>query len=168
MSEPIREVVRAGPPGSEVAPSVEFEGSEESMRHFLELVRVLDERGVLRLVRDLVENNEELVRVALDWLSRPENIRAVENVRALVRAAERIDPARLEATGTALVRALDAAASAPDDGRSRGALSVLRQLGEPDANRGLRILLEILRALGSTNRGGATGSSRDRPTDRPA
>jgi uncharacterized protein YjgD (DUF1641 family) len=155
MSEPIRDVVRAEGPGGDHGGVAGLEGSEEALRHFLELIRVLDERGVLRLVHDLVENNEELVRVALDWLSRPENVRAVQSLRALARSAEGIDPARLESAATAVLRAVDRAASMPDDGRTRGALSVLRQLGEPDANRGLRILLEILRSIGASTREGS-------------
>jgi uncharacterized protein YjgD (DUF1641 family) len=147
VSEPIREVA----PSAMSGPAEPPVAGDPSVRHFLELLRLLDERGVLRLVRDLVEDNEELVRVGVAWLSRPENLRAIQSARALLRALQQVDPAQLEATAERLTAAIAAAAAVPPESARRGAWAVLRQLGEPDANRGLQVLLAFLRALGASS-----------------
>jgi uncharacterized protein YjgD (DUF1641 family) len=153
VSEPIHDVERASGASERPLSLGDIEGSEESMRHFLELIRVLDEKGVLRLVHDLVEDNEEIVRAGVDWMSRPENVRAIQGVRAVGKAAGMLEPDRLEGLVTALARATDRASTLPRDDRRRGVLSVLRQLGEPEVNRGLQIFIEFLRALGEADPG---------------
>jgi len=154
VSERLQDVERHVPATPDDAtrsvPIAELEATEESLRHFLELIRLLDERGVLRLLSDLLEDNEELVRVSVDWLSRPENVRAIQNLRALARAVQEIDPAKLETVATSMARAVDRAADVPVEGERRGAFAVLRQLGEPDVNRGFRVFLEFLRSLGQS------------------
>lgn len=156
MSEPIREIVRARDASGEtdgISGALAVGGStDESLRHFLELLRALDENGVLRLVHDLVDDNQEVIRVGVDWLHSPENVRGIQNLRVLFQTLQQIDSRELEAVAGAMARAVDRAATAPDDGERRGAFAVLRQLGDPEVNRGLRVFLEFLRALGSTRR----------------
>jgi uncharacterized protein YjgD (DUF1641 family) len=155
VSDPIHEIVRPDaapeiPPGT--AP-VALTGSEESLRNFLELLRVLDETGILRTLRDLVEDNQEVVRVAVDFLSRPENVRAIQSTKAVLLAVQKLDPKDVETAADALVTAFEKVRDLPpSDGRRKGTLSVLRELGEPDTHRGLMIFLEFLNALGRQSR----------------
>jgi uncharacterized protein YjgD (DUF1641 family) len=126
----------------------EVEKDREALGHFLELVRVLDERGVLRLAGDFAAANEELVRVGTDWLTRSGTQRAIRNLRVLVEALERIDPDKLERLIGEVGRAVDRGTSVGPSERPLGAFALLRQLGDPDTNRGLRVLLAALKDFG--------------------
>jgi uncharacterized protein YjgD (DUF1641 family) len=156
VARAIRSVAAAPPPPATSEPSrafgEELERDRESLAHFLELLRLLDERGLLRLASDFAATNEELIRVSVDWLSRPGTLRAVQNLRVLLGALERIDPVRLEKLITEAGHAVDQASQVGPPGRRVGALGVLRQLGDPDTNRGLRVLLAALRDFGAQTR----------------
>jgi uncharacterized protein YjgD (DUF1641 family) len=130
----------------------ELTKDREAMLHFLELIRLLDEKGVLRIATDFAANNEELLRVSVDWLSRPGTLRAIQNLRVLLEALERIDPKRLEKLITEAGHAADLASQVGPPGRRVGVLALLRQLGDPETNRGLRVLLAALKDFGSKNR----------------
>jgi uncharacterized protein YjgD (DUF1641 family) len=122
---------------------------QEALTHFLDLLRVLDERGVLRLLGDLASANEEILRVSVDRLSRPGTVRALQNLRVLWGALERIEPARLQRLVDDLDRAMDRGSRVAASERRLGALALLRELGEPQTNRGLRVLLAMLKEFGA-------------------
>jgi uncharacterized protein YjgD (DUF1641 family) len=127
----------------------ELSKDRDSLAHFLDLLRLLDERGLLRLASDFAATNEELIRLGVDWLSRPETQRAVKNLRVLVRALERIDPDRLERVVREIGHAVDQGSKVGPSGPRIGAFALLRQLGDPDTNRGLRVLLAALKDFGA-------------------
>jgi uncharacterized protein YjgD (DUF1641 family) len=130
----------------------ELTKDRDALVHFLELIRLLDEKGLLRIATDFAASNEELLRVSVDWLSRPGTLRAVQNLRVLLEALERIDPKRLEKLITEAGHAADLASQVGPPGRRVGVLALLRQLGEPETNRGLRVLLAALKDFGAKNR----------------
>ena len=130
-------------------PIAGLDRSEASFQNFLELIRVLDERRDLRILHDLVVRNEDVVRIAVGYFGRPENLRAIQNLQSVLRAVQKLDPAQVEATASALALAMNRASTLKHDGRRRGALGVLRQLGMPRSNRGFLVLLELLKALGA-------------------
>jgi uncharacterized protein YjgD (DUF1641 family) len=151
MARAIRVVETPETPGGapsdgDLARSVEQD--RESVARFLELVRALDESGVLRIVRDFSAANEDLIRVGVEWLGRPGTRRAVQNIRILLETLEKIDPARLERLIREVRDAIDRGASVGPPGPALGAFGLLRQLGDPDTNRGLRVLLAILKDFG--------------------
>jgi uncharacterized protein YjgD (DUF1641 family) len=130
----------------------EVERDRESLTRFLEFVRVLDESGILRIVNDFSAANEDLIRLAVEWISRPGAQRAIQNLRVLLETLEKIEPAKLERLLGEFGRALDRGIKVGPSERPLGAFALLRQLGEPDTNRGLRVLLEALKDFGVENR----------------
>jgi uncharacterized protein YjgD (DUF1641 family) len=130
----------------------EVERDRESLTRFLEFVRVLDESGILRIVSDFSAANEDLIRLAVEWISRPGAQRAIQNLRVLLETLEKIEPAKLERLLGEFGRALDRGIKVGPSERPLGAFALLRQLGEPDTNRGLRVLLEALKDFGVENR----------------
>jgi uncharacterized protein YjgD (DUF1641 family) len=127
----------------------ETQKDREALSHFLDLIRVLDERGVLRLLSDLATTNDEVIGAGVAWLSRPGASRAVRNLRVLLETLERVDPNQLDRLIREVGRAFDRGSKVPRSDRRLGALALLRQLGEPETNRGLRVLLALLKDLGS-------------------
>jgi uncharacterized protein YjgD (DUF1641 family) len=140
------ETLTAGDLGREV------ERDRESLTRFLELVRVLDESGTLRIISDFSAANEDVIRFGVEWLSRPGTRRAVQNLRLLLETFEKIDPARLERLIGEFGRAIERGLKVGPSGPPLGAFAMLRQLGDPDTNRGLRVLLAILKDFGAENR----------------
>ncbi|MGI0071514.1 MAG: DUF1641 domain-containing protein [Thermoplasmata archaeon] len=151
MAKPIHAI--ASTPGGDVLPPVgdlgeELAGAGEALAKFLNLLKVLEDQGVLRLANDFLSSNEALVRFLVDWLSRAENVRTLQNLKVLLSALERVDPDRLEQVVNGLTEGLDRASKVGPPGPRVGVLGLLRQLGEPGANRGLRVLLATLQDFG--------------------
>ena len=130
----------------------ELAKDRDALAHFLELLRLLDEKGLLRLASDFAASNEELLRVGVDWLSRPGTLRAVQNLRVLLEAFERVDPQRLERLIAEVGHAAELAARVGPPGRRAGPVALIRLLGDPETNRGLRVLLAALKDFGAESR----------------
>lgn len=152
MARAIRSIASEEPSGgSEKTTTIlgeDLDRDRTALDHFLELLRLLDERGLLRLASDFAASNDDLLRVAVDWLTRPGTVRAVRNLRVLLEALERIDPKRLERLITEAGRAAEQASRVAPTERRVGTLALLRQLGDPETNRGLRVLLAALKEFG--------------------
>jgi uncharacterized protein YjgD (DUF1641 family) len=130
----------------------DLEASAESLRQLLELVRLLDERGLLRFSTDLLREEDRVIEV-LSERFRPEDLRrAVANLEVVVRTFRDIDPRTLgeiaRAVPAALVEAHRAESDAP-----MGLFEMLSVLREPDVNRGVRMVLGFLRGVGRATSG---------------
>lgn len=149
VAEPIHEVAAPATPTPSELLAEEVQGSKEAVANFLELLRVLDEQGLLRTMTDFLRSNEEILRFAADWLSRPRNLRAVQNLRRVLETLDRVDPERLDRILTEVTEAVERAAAVEPAGPRLGGFAVMRQLGEPETNRGLRVLLAALSKFGT-------------------
>jgi uncharacterized protein YjgD (DUF1641 family) len=125
----------------------DLEGSVESLRSFLELLRLLDERGLLRFSTGLLKEEEHVISVLTERLE-PGEVRAtLRNVEVLVRAFRDVDPETLRGLASGVPRALEEAHRAQED-RPVGWLEVMSTLRDPDVNRGVRMVLGFLRGIG--------------------
>jgi uncharacterized protein YjgD (DUF1641 family) len=151
--------IRARPSPSE-APSgaltealvPDLEASSEAIRQLLELIRALDERGILRFSTDLLREEDRVIEV-LSERFRPEDLRrAVANLEVLVRVFRDIDPAALGGIARALPSALTEARRAESD-PAMGLFEMVSVLRDPDVNRGVRMVLGFLRGVGRSSQG---------------
>ncbi len=153
MARPIRSPPEPAPPEGpleELRP--DLVESVESLRALLELVRRLDERGVLRFSAGLLGEEDRVVEVLTERLPAADVRKAVRNLELLVRAFRDLDPTTLAPLAGAVPGALDAARAAQED-RPLGWLDVVSALRDPEVNRGLRMVLGFLRGMGRSTSG---------------
>ncbi len=152
MSEPTREIVRGSADDrellSEWRAALTDPARREAIEHALELLRALNDHGVLDAARATVEGGPA-VQASLDrFLAQGERLRLARNLRVLFELLSVLD---LEAIGTA---------AAPTDGSSGGRAGpaplgiweIRRRLRDPEVSEGLRAVLAALAELGRARR----------------
>jgi uncharacterized protein YjgD (DUF1641 family) len=154
MARPIRARPEA-PTGPEIVATrtlaTDLAATDESVRELLELVRLLDERGLLRFASDLLREEDRVVAVLSDRVP-PDGVRrAMRNLEVLVKTFRDIDPKTLDALARGVPGALEAARRAQGD-EPLGILAILRVLRDPEVNRGVRMVLGFLRGIGADSR----------------
>lgn len=107
----------------------------------------LHERGVLRLLAELLAAGPAVSAIALDGLSSPTGQRVVRNAVALGTAASRLDPHRMQQVLDGVARGV-AAAGARLGEEPPGSIHLLRELRDPDVRRGMHALIGFLQAFG--------------------
>ena len=129
----------------------ELAQSAEALRSLLEVIRGLDERGVLRFSADLLREEDRVVQVLTERMEPGELRRTLRNVTVLVEAFRDVDPATLRALSAGVPKALDRARAAQDE-KPVGWFEVAGALRDPDVNRGVRMVLGFLRGIGEADR----------------
>jgi|GEM_PF-3097165 len=125
----------------------ELAASSESLRALLELLQLLDERGILRFTTDLLREEERVLEVVSERF-RPEDLRrAVRNLEVLLRTFRDLDPGTLGALAHDVPAALEEAHRAERD-RPIGIFEIVSTLRDPEVNRGVRMVLGFLRGIG--------------------
>jgi uncharacterized protein YjgD (DUF1641 family) len=152
VARPIRHRPEPAPAAPTELIGAELVESREALRGFLELLRLLDERGWLRFSTDLLKEEEHVLSVLTERVGPGEVRRTLRNVEVLVEAFRDVDPATLKALAAGVPRALDQAHRAQAD-RPVGWLEVASALRDPDVNRGVRMVLGFLRGIGEAGHG---------------
>lgn len=125
----------------------EITTSAESVRELLELVRLLDERGLLRFANDVLREEDRVVEVVTRRIEADDLRKAIRNLEVLVRTFRALDPATLGALAQGVPAALDESHRAERD-RPVGILEIISLLRDPEVNRGVRMVLGFLRGIG--------------------
>jgi uncharacterized protein YjgD (DUF1641 family) len=112
-----------------------------------ELLAVLHERGVLRLLTNLARQSDAVAGVALSQLAEGGGKRLIDNALILAGALERADPEALKSLADSLCRGLSEVGETRAE-RPPSTLKLTRALGDPEVRRGLNAVLALLRALG--------------------
>ncbi len=151
MARPIRSRPAASETSTAVGLSEELgpdlAASADSLRALLALLRLLDEKGLLRLGHDLLREEDRVVEVLTQRLPASDVRGAMRAATALAAALRDVDSATLAAWTARVPRAL-AEAERAASGPPVGPVEVLAALNDPDFNRGVRLTLGFLRGAG--------------------
>ncbi len=146
--------IRSRPPASATSPvaasgafGTDLVASADSLRAFLALLRLLDEKGFLRFGSDLLREEDRVVEVLTQRLPASDVRGAMRAATALAAAFRDVDPAALASWTARVPRAL-AEAERAAAGPPIGPIEVLAALNDPDVNRGVRMTLGFLRGAG--------------------
>ncbi len=154
MSEPIHDLA---PPEDDAALLAEWQalwsvpGRAEAIAQALDLLRALNERGLLDAGRALLTDDSTATAAVVEFLRQSRNLRVARNLRALWEVLASVDLGRIGS---------GAAARSRPDVRPMGFLELRRRLRDPEVSAGLSIVLEALAAIGRTRRGPGPGGSR--------
>jgi uncharacterized protein YjgD (DUF1641 family) len=150
MAEPITEVRPAPSPTSVAggpAPGGAAAGRGEALEAALALLQALHEKGLLDFARAALDASGEIVRIAVDEASRPENVRALRTVVLLYELLTKVDPEALETALGRLGRGAAALQGELERGASLGLFGLLRLLRRSEVREALIAFLGILAAF---------------------
>ncbi len=112
------------------------------------LVETLHEKGILRILNNVVAQSNGVLEVALDQLDSKGGRNAVDNTMVLIKALTLTDPdgaqAFLDGTKKGLAKAQDSLKDDPP-----GIAALLGKLYDREVRRGLYAVLSLLEGLGS-------------------
>ena len=134
----------------ELAP--EIASASEALRDLLELLRLLEDRGILRFGADLLREEDRVLDVVTTRIPAGDLRRAARNLEVLVKTFRDLDPITLAALARGVPRALDESHRA-ERSQPMGFLEIARALRDPDVNRGVRMVLGFLRGIGARSPG---------------
>jgi uncharacterized protein YjgD (DUF1641 family) len=110
----------------------------------LELLQLLDDRGVLNLLRGLVGAGDQLVGILTAAAGAPESLRGMRNFILLTKFFASIPPDVLDS----LVRAASQGAEREKAQRAPGVLQLLRRAGSEDSRHAIAVTLDLLESVG--------------------
>jgi uncharacterized protein YjgD (DUF1641 family) len=110
----------------------------------LELLQLLDDRGVLNLLRGLVGAGDQIVGMLTSAAGAPESLRGMRNFILLTKFFASIPPEVLES----LVRTASEGAEREKANRAPGLLQLLRRAGSEDSRHAMAVTLDLLESVG--------------------
>lgn len=119
------------------------EGKIEALDKTLQLLSKLNELGILDTVTDILE--PEVIERAASLIINPSTLRIVDRIDQLTGTLGKIDYDTLEKRINLLNEALK---SIPEKPKRIGLLGLLGELRDPDVQRGIGVLIELLKAIG--------------------
>ncbi|MDI3257402.1 MAG: DUF1641 domain-containing protein [Kyrpidia sp.] len=167
MAEPIRTVIRPSADDGQTRRQ-EIEGSEnllaeyrEELADVLDVVRVLHEKGLLRVVRDVVAAGEEILEILVNQIGSEGGKRLLKNVVSAGGLLAAVDLQGMAGTAKVVTDGLRQAAGAEQwNRRPPGIMDLLRAMRDPDVVVGLLMMLQGAKVLGMAVRRG-TGDGRN-------
>jgi len=110
----------------------------------LELLQLLDDRGVLNLLRGLVGAGDQIVGKLTAAAGAPESLRGMRNFILLTKFFTSIPPEVLDS----LVRTASEGAEREKANRAPGLLQLLRRVGSEDSRHTMAVTLDLLESVG--------------------
>jgi uncharacterized protein YjgD (DUF1641 family) len=120
-------------------------GQREAIERALDLLRALDERGLLEGARATIEGGGAAGRAVEEFLARSRNLRVARNAKALFELFSRLDL-------DSMLRAPGGSSPGQAPVRPIGFLELRRRLRDPDVSAGLDAVLSALAEIGRARR----------------
>lgn len=114
----------------------------------LKLLQACEEKGLIPIVRALVEQGDDVLRVVVGALSRKGVTDGLKNLIGIVQFLSVVPPEDMERVFHAVARGLEQATEREANSRM-GVYDVLRALRDPDVGRSLAMLFAFLKGMGS-------------------
>ena len=110
----------------------------------LELLQLLDDRGVLNLLRGVVGAGDQIVGMLTSAAGAPESLRGMRNFILLTKFFASVPPEVLES----LVRTASEGAEREKANRAPGLLQLLRRASSEDSRHAMAVTLDLLESVG--------------------
>ncbi|WAH38784.1 DUF1641 domain-containing protein [Alicyclobacillus dauci] len=124
-----------------------FDENSEGIVEALGLLQALQERGVLPLVRALVEQGDDVLKVILALFQSEEYGAGVKNFIGLLQLFTKIPTESMESVIAGVGGGMKAASEAPEVGKF-GVYDALKSLQDPDVARAISFGLAFLKGMG--------------------
>ena len=151
MADPITDVLDTTPDTAilrEWQELWETPGHREALLRTLELLRALNERGLLDAARATFEGSDSASRSLQDFLAKSQTLKLARNLKALYELLAALDLEPLLQPGPRPARPPAPGAPASAARPSMGLLELRRRLKDPDVSAGLDVVLEALAQVG--------------------
>jgi uncharacterized protein YjgD (DUF1641 family) len=149
MARPIPLDLPKRDPREEVISRLEEAPAEhaEALLAGFEVLQALHDRGVLEILRGVLDGGGKILEIVVEAGKTPEGIRAVRNLVIMTKMLGSIDPELLKKLAEAIPDAIEGEAKA-EETEPPGWWETLRILRSKNLRRGLAVANNVLEALG--------------------
>lgn len=120
----------------------------EGIVQALGLLQDLEERGVLPLLRALVEQGDDVLKVLLALVTREEYLGGIKNLIAIAQLLTAIPPSAMESMVHGVKHGVHEAAN-NEPKSDLGVYDLVKQLRDPDVSRAISFAMSFLKGMGS-------------------
>lgn len=115
----------------------------------LRLLQACEEKGLIPIVRALVEQGDDVLRVVVHAISRKGVTDGLKNLIGIVQFLSVVPPEDMERVFHAVASGLERATEQSEANARLGVYDLLRALRDPDVGRSLAMLFAFLKGMGS-------------------
>jgi uncharacterized protein YjgD (DUF1641 family) len=133
----------------------------EALLESYELLQLLHDSGVLRLLRGALGSGDMLLETAVNAAKSEESIRGLRNAIALAKMLGAINPDLLQGYANAVSETFSREKPVVEP---PGLFTLLAEFRRPELRRGLALISKLLEILGSEDRSKPENSAADRST----
>ncbi|GGE09122.1 hypothetical protein GCM10011571_08070 [Marinithermofilum abyssi] len=158
MAKPIRDIHRVEPTPEQVqAQAIQdlikaIADNRETILDLLEIVRQLQEMGVLAIIKGLLENRHDVGLIAIQQLNQPKMHHLLKNAVTLVQGLGEIEPVRVQKMFHGLSRGLEASEQVMSNGKTPSLWEMAKYARDPAIRLSMATMLAILRGMGESFR----------------
>ncbi|MBF8378322.1 DUF1641 domain-containing protein [Alicyclobacillus mali] len=152
MAQPIQQLVREPRDERREAQTRVEEAVLESADGIVDGLRLLqacEEKGLIPIVRALVEQGDDVLRVVVHAISRKGVTDGLKNLIGVVQFLSVVPPEDMERMFHAMAKGLERATEQSEANARMGVYDVLKALRDPDVGRSLAMLFAFLKGMGS-------------------
>ncbi|QQE79024.1 DUF1641 domain-containing protein [Alicyclobacillus sp. SO9] len=114
----------------------------------LKLVAELEESGVLQTLTALLKAKNEVLAVALEQITKPGTVNAIENLLSVVQAVQKVDGKQVQSVLQALTQGLEVGHAHLKEKPEVGVFDLVRALRDPAVSRSMSLVLGGLKGFG--------------------
>ncbi|MEJ8545161.1 DUF1641 domain-containing protein [Brevibacillus borstelensis] len=120
----------------------------DGIRETIKLLQELHQSGILGAVVSLVEAKEEVAKIAVGQLVRPQVTNAINNAMAVAETLTEIEPEMTKKLAGSLAKGLKKAEEGLRQEEKVGIFDLIKALQDPDINRAVAFGMNLLKGMG--------------------
>jgi uncharacterized protein YjgD (DUF1641 family) len=124
----------------------QFVSRQEAFNEFMDVIQLLHERGILTALKAALERYEDLLGVLADWL----NSMGTQSPANLLELVNTLTKANIRGLSS-IISAASKGAATSGNKQPPSLEGLLKSLEEDDVKRGLWIVIQIVREIGSSS-----------------
>lgn len=123
-------------------------GNKEAVLRTIDLLGSLNERGILELLNGLFAQGDEVFKIAVQEINKPNNARLLENLVGLAGVLGAVDMKSVKTVTERAANGFGEAAAGAVDEEPVKLFELLGALKDPEINRSIAMLLKFLKGMG--------------------
>ncbi|MBX6394708.1 MAG: DUF1641 domain-containing protein, partial [Alicyclobacillaceae bacterium] len=130
---------------------------KEALEEALEVVALLHEKGILRVLKGVLAAGEELLEILVEQINAGSGKRVLKNMVQVGQWLSSAEFSAMAETARAVSEGVrQAAGTVSSEGRRPGLLDLMKAVRDPDVVAGLLLLLQAAKVVGSSARRGVS------------
>ncbi|HET7658278.1 MAG TPA: DUF1641 domain-containing protein [Bacillales bacterium] len=121
---------------------------KDAVLETVELIGHLHDRGILSLLNGLFAEGDEVFRIAVKEINKPDHSDMIQNLVGLVSVLGKLDIESLKDFAEKANRGLKEATDVDPDNGPSNIFQLLKVLKDPEINRGITMMLHFLKGMG--------------------